>query len=159
MHIRFVNVKNAAPGLNAGNSQIRGNMIKKLQKTAIMMVVLGILLFISGFTVSPADACKIRITVNGNEKTTYTPGDELVLKVSVFLTHRNCPEGIDATRFRTSNLEVLGATDWSERSGNHFERLITVKIFPSETGEAIIMAERDCTKVGGGASLVFKVTS
>ncbi|HOO90116.1 MAG TPA: hypothetical protein PLA74_04765 [Syntrophales bacterium] len=134
-------------------------MIQKIRKTTILTLMLGTALLISGGMATPAEACKMDIRVDGTAKDTYSVGDELILKVTVYLTHRNCPEGIDTTQFGVSSLKVLGATEWSETSRNNFERLIKVEILPSETGEALMEAKRVCSKEGGYASLRLKVTS
>jgi len=104
-------------------------------------------------------ACEIEITPDGDQKAVYAPGDEVILKVKVFLTHRNCPEGIEATTFKTSGLEVLGATDWVETARSSFERLIKVRVTDGGNGQAVLYAERTCSKEGGRAELTLKVAS
>ena len=106
-----------------------------------------------------ANACEIKVEYQDKTKEVYHVGDELILKVSVLLSHRNCTVGIDATTYKMENLEVIGATKWEEKSANYFERLLKVKILGSETGEAVLHALRECDKEGGYGLLKIKVAA
>jgi len=119
-------------------------------------MVVGALLFLGTFA-GFAAACHIDIAVTDVPQEQYETGEEVIVKVTVVLTHRNCPEGIDETQFRTNGLEVLGATPWEETSPNHFERLIKVKILSSVSGEAELQAERVCSKEGGFGVITLPV--
>jgi len=120
-----------------------------LRKSLILsaLIFAGILIF--SFHPTEALACEIDVKIHGESREIYRTGDEVVLKVEVFLTHRNCPEGIEATEFRAEGMDILGATKWTETSGNHFERLVKVKITANESGESIFHAKRTCSKEGG----------
>ncbi|NQU04151.1 MAG: hypothetical protein HQ589_08395 [Syntrophaceae bacterium] len=122
------------------------NFSRKLQILPALIFA-GILMF--SFYPTEAPACEIDVTVHGESGEIYRTGDEVVLKVKVFLTHRNCPEGIDATEFKAEGMDVLGATKWTETSGSHFERLVKVKITASESSKSIFYAKRTCSKEGG----------
>jgi len=87
----------------------------------------------------------------------YAEGDVVVLTVNVFLTHRNCPEGIRRTKFEAEGMEIMGATKWRETSPGYFARLIKVKITTAESGEGALHARRTCDKEGGYGVLRLKV--
>lgn len=106
-----------------------------------------------------ASACEIGVAVKEGMKSIYQAQDVVVIKVSVFLTHRNCPEGIDTTQFHVAGVEVLGATPWEETSRNHFERFIKVKVLSGTSGEARLEAKRVCSREGGSASIILPVQS
>lgn len=123
----------------------------------LSLILLGTFLLV--FQAAEALACEIEVKVYGEPQAVYKVGDEVILKVSVFLSHRNCPEGIEATQFKAEGLEVLGATQWTETSDNHFERLVKVKITSTEDGEASLHAKRTCSKEGGYSFIALKVVS
>ncbi|ROL59603.1 hypothetical protein D9V86_10460, partial [Bacteroidetes/Chlorobi group bacterium ChocPot_Mid] len=52
------------------------------------------------------NACEIHFSIIKGEKTKYSKGDELIVKITVLLTHRNCPEGIESTKFDTKGLTI-----------------------------------------------------
>ena len=58
----------------------------------------------------PLSACEIEFKLKGDEKSFLTTGQVVILEVVVFLTHRNCPEGINSTKFQADGMELLGAT-------------------------------------------------
>jgi hypothetical protein len=96
-----------------------------------------------------ARACDIEMEIIDNIRSKYSPGDELVIKVVVHLTHRNCPEGIESTRFTSEGLKILGATKWTEVSSGVFERKLKIRIDESMNGSALLNAVRKCEKDGG----------
>ena len=102
-------------------------------------------------------ACEIEIKVRGNQKTAYLKGDIVILSVDVFLTHRDCPKGIQATRFKAEGMEILGATKWKEIASGKFRRLIKVRVTSAEHGEGAFHARRTCDKEGGYGVLKLKV--
>ncbi len=111
------------------------------------------ILFMTGLFITAgmkeARACDIEMEIVDNIRSKYSPGDELVIKVSVHLTHRNCPEGIESTRFTSEGLKILGATKWVEVSSGVFERKLKVRIDESMNGSALLNAVRKCDKDGG----------
>ncbi|MBN2059393.1 MAG: hypothetical protein JW882_03155 [Deltaproteobacteria bacterium] len=124
--------------------------MKKIKRIWIM--AFGTFLLLLSFS-GVSDACEITVDYMDKTKDVYKVNDEVILKIGVFLTHRNCPEGIDATTYKAENLEVIGATNWEEKSANYFERLIKVKIIDSESGESVFHVLRTCEKEGGYDSL------
>ena len=131
--------------------------MKKLKRfISVWIMALGtflLLLFFSG----TSNACEITVDFQDKTREVYQVGDEVILKVGVLLTHRNCPEGIDATTYKMENLEVIGATKWEEKSTNYFERLIKIKILESDTGEPVLHVLRTCEKEGGYSFLKIVV--
>ena len=101
-------------------------------------------------------ACEIDFSVVGTKKATYNVGDEIVIKVEVTFTHRNCPEGIEKTKFKTNGLKVIGKTKWEETSPGVFIRKLKVKVTGSKKGKVSINAVRTCDKEGGFGSLTLK---
>lgn len=101
------------------------------------------------FALGAAWACEITVTNDGEAKEFYSIGDQVILKVTVVLTHRNCREGIDATKFQPEGLVILGATPWKETNRNTYERLIKAEIDSAAENEAILHARRTCNKEGG----------
>lgn len=110
-------------------------------------------LFIAGAT--SLTACEIEVKVKEEQKSTYAKADILILEITVFLTHRDCPEGINATKYQGEGIELLGAKSWQQISPDKFTRLVKVQITGSNNGEAVLHARRSCDKEGGHG--VFKV--
>lgn len=92
-----------------------------------------------------------------NEKTSYHTGDEVIVTVTMKLTHRVCEEEVDATQFKSDGLEILGATKWVELSNNLYARKLKIKITDSGKN-ATLTALRECDKDGGLGSINFSVT-
>ncbi len=123
-------------------------------KQTIMITFLLSLLFIVGVT--SLTACEIEVKVKSGQKPTYAKGDILILEIMVFLTHRDCPEGINATKYKGDGIKLLGAKKWKQISTERFTRLVKVQITGSnKKGEAVLHARRSCDKEGGHG--VFKV--
>lgn len=126
--------------------------IKKLSKSTLILAISALALLLAA---PAALACDITVTVAEPAKDVFQPGEEVILKVSVHLSHRNCPEGIDATMFNSANMELLGATDWTQTDTRSYERLVKVRL--GETGEAMLMVKRTCDKEGGYAEISLTV--
>lgn len=122
-------------------------------KRIFLAILILTLLFSIGVT--SLSACEIEVKVKGKQKASYAKGDILILEVMVFLTHRDCPEGIKATKFKGDGIKLLGAKKWKQLSTERFTRLVKVKITGSKNGEAVLHARRTCDKEGGHG--VFKV--
>lgn len=105
---------------------------------------------------SELKACEIDFEILKGEKATYSVGDEIVVKVIVFLTHRNCPEGINKTKFKTKGVKVIGKTKWDEKSPGTFERKLKLKITGDKSGKMSLNAIRTCDKEGGFGSITFR---
>lgn len=92
-----------------------------------------------------------------NKKEQYQMGDVLVVKVKVVFTHRQCPEGINATKFRYDGIKVLGATAWTESESGTYERKFKLQIEKTGNGNLVFGALRSCDKDGGAGSITINV--
>jgi hypothetical protein len=101
------------------------------------------------------NACEIHFSIIKGEKTKYSKGDELIVKITVLLTHRNCPEGIESTKFDTKGLTISQATKWKEENSTTFTRKLKLLVNGEAGKEISISAIRKCEKEGGFASLVL----
>jgi hypothetical protein len=112
---------------------------------------------IGWFSVSGASACEVAIKIKGGQKPSYQVGDEIVFEVTVFLTHHDCPEGIQSTKFTGEGLELLGATKWKEVATGTYVRLIKAKVTPAKDGVGALHARRKCDKEGGYGVITLEV--
>lgn len=103
------------------------------------------------FAAGDAVACDVKVSVYEGLRETYRVGDEVILKLEILQTHRNCSESINATKYRTAGLEVSTATPWKEAGNNKFERFVKVKIIELPAGPATFEVSRDCSREGGYA--------
>lgn len=118
-------------------------------KNFIIFLVFILMLF------SRINACEIHFSIIKGEKAKYSKGDELIIKITVLLTHRNCPEGIESTKFDSKGLSISQATKWKEENSTTYTRKLKLLI-KGETGKEIsISAIRKCEKEGGFGSLVL----
>ena len=99
-------------------------------------------------------ACEIDFKIIDGEKDKYEKGDVLVIKVIVVYTHRNCPEGIEATVMKTEGIKVVKATRWSEKAVGTYERKFKIQI-TGDKKDMSISAIRTCDKEGGFGALVL----
>ncbi len=127
--------------------------MKKLVMLTRMFFVVMALMFIAVQSM----ACEFSFKVNGDAKTEYSVGDELVVVVTLHLTHRVCPEGLDATKFDFSGLKVLGATKWAEVKTGEYERKFKIQVIADEKAKYSMSAVRTCDKDGGSGSFKVKV--
>ncbi len=114
--------------------------------TALAMIVAGSMF---------AAACDIHINTVGEKKQKYSSGDEVIVKVEVVLTHKNCPESLDKTKFLLDGIKVLGQTKWVEKGTGIWERKLKLQVTNSPSGKASLKAERKCDKEGGKGVLNF----
>jgi hypothetical protein len=105
-----------------------------------------------------ANACDITFKVVDNKKDKYEINDVVVVKVTVTLTHRNCSEDIDKTKFVPQGLEIVSATKWSETTNGVYERKLKLKVTGSKKGLSTISASRSCSKEGGYGILKLKLS-
>jgi hypothetical protein len=129
--------------------------MKSKKHLAFRSLLIAMLLYL--FT-GIASACEISFAVDGKEKTKYEIGDIVIIKVTVELTHNNCPVALKETRIQGSGIEILGATDWKNPSGTKWERKVKVKITSNKDGNATITAKRTCDKDGGWGTYTLKAT-
>ena len=119
----------------------------------VKKIVFLILLMLSTAFVSMA--CEINFKIDGQEKAKYDIGDIVVLKITVEFTHNACPVALKETKIQANGMDILGATEWKNVSGNIWERKIKVKITSNKEGKAIISARRSCEKDGGTGTLTL----
>jgi hypothetical protein len=124
------------------------NFIK--QHKNLLLAVLSLMIF-AAINLS---ACEIDFKIVDGEKDKYQKGDKIVVKVIVVFTHRNCPEGIDATQFNTDGLKIAKATRWEEKSTGTFERKLMLEVTDNKK-DISITGIRTCDKEGGFGSLVL----
>ncbi len=105
----------------------------------------------------PSLACEFNFKVSGDEKPSYKAGDEIVVVVTLALTHRNCPESINNTKFDFTGLKALGATQWKDLGDGKFERKFKLQVIDDPKGKHILNAIRTCDKDGGSGSIKFEV--
>lgn len=104
-----------------------------------------------------ANACEINFSIEKNKKEIYSIGDEVVVKVQVIHTHRNCSLEIDKTKIDYKGIDILSATKWSETKPGTFERKFKIKIKDANNGNVYLSAIRECNKDGGKATIKFVV--
>ncbi len=122
----------------------------------IAMKYITILMMIAFIFIGTANACDIKVSIYSEKKESYKPGDEITLLVNVHLTHRRCPEGIEATQFKESGLKILAGTKWVEESKGNFSMKLKVKVTGAVGEKAKLQVLRECNKEGGEA--VFKIS-
>jgi hypothetical protein len=104
-------------------------------------------------------ACDVTFKVEGKEKEKYKANDELVVKVLVFLPHRNCQFDIKTLKFNQEGIKILSGTDWKEVEPGLWERKLKIKITADKNQAAKLTAQRDCAKGGTTQSITFKTTN
>lgn len=115
-------------------------------------------LLISTFMLSAkiAAACEIGVTVD-QVKDSYHAQDEVVLTITVELSHRRCDVDIEDTQFSTTGMEILGATKWVQLNSMTYARKLKVKI-SSNTSSAQMKVDRKCDEDGGHGELTLKIS-
>ncbi len=125
--------------------------LQEILRSAAVILIISLAAFVS------ASACDIEFEIIKNKKSEYKVGDKLIAKVSVLLTHRNCPEGIEATDFKTDGISIDKATKWSKVSTDLYERKLLLTVTGSKNGKAFVSASRTCDKEGGFGILSLNV--
>ncbi|MDD2635745.1 MAG: hypothetical protein PHW82_09630 [Bacteroidales bacterium] len=118
-----------------------------LSSKLLLIPIIGLLLLV--FNPRKISACDIDFEVITNKKEAYSVGDVLVIKVTVSLTHKSCPLGMDQTKFTMKGMEILGTTDWVQESSMVWMRKIKVKIIKDKGKHIVLNANRVCDKDGG----------
>jgi hypothetical protein len=134
-------------------SSLEKNEMKAKYPLKNLIKILITALVLVSLHIPSALACEIEVGIQGDEKSEYQVGDSVILEIQVFLTHRNCPEGIDATKYKLEGLKALGATKWIEVSDSTFVRKIKVEITGKE--KAVLHVVRTCDKEGGYGIYTF----
>lgn len=124
--------------------------MKHIMKLLLSYVVAFIVFSAAAF------ACEIEFKVLKGAKQTYSKDDEIIVKVEVFFTHKNCPEGISKTKFQPNGVEIVSGTKWRETSSGQFERKLKLKVTKDGKGKAVLKAVRECDKEGGLGTLELK---
>jgi hypothetical protein len=123
-----------------------------------MKNVLKIIFFMLATFVSvQSQACDFEFKVVGEIKSVYKVGDEIIVIVTVKLSHRVCHETLDEVKFNFSGLKVLGATKWTEITGKEFERKFKLQVVDEAKATYTMSASRSCDKDGGRGSIAFNV--
>jgi hypothetical protein len=125
-----------------------------MKRTKIIVLFMIMFFFVSMHSLI---ACEIEVKVKGDQKQVYEKGDFIILEILVFLTHRDCPEGIKATKFAGDGIKLVGAKSWNQISAERYSRLVKAQITGSNNGEAVLHARRKCDKEGGHGVLKLKV--
>lgn len=126
------------------------NLLKKIDSRYIFILFFSFFLF-----QTTTEACEIHFSIIKGEKSKYSKGDELIVKVTVLLTHRNCPEGIQSTKFETKGLEISQATKWKEENSTTYTRKLKLLVTTENGKEISIFAVRKCEKEGGLGKLIL----
>lgn len=87
----------------------------------------------------------------------YHIGSEIVITVSVVLTHRVCEIELEDTHFSARGMKIIGATKWIQLSSKVYARKFKVKITEENT-PAVFTALRECDRDGGKGSLEIKIS-
>jgi|YNPMSStandDraft_1061717.scaffolds.fasta_scaffold00208_13 hypothetical protein len=112
-----------------------------------------LVILLSVFSFSAAYTCDPSITIEGEEKSKYKKNDELIVKVRIVNTHRNCSVDIKNTKFEQEGIKILSATDWKEIEPGIWERKLKIKITANKGQNAKINIIRPCSK--GGCNLPY----
>jgi hypothetical protein len=99
-----------------------------------------------------AFACEIRFNDEAAGKDKYTPGQVVIFKVRMDLTHNNCPVEPKDTKLQGIGVKILGATDWKSPTPNVWERKIKAQIISTKDGKVTLTARRSCDKDGAWAT-------
>jgi hypothetical protein len=120
--------------------------MKKIIATLILAII----------TVVPLIACDITLKID-KEKKKYKAGDEVVVKVTVVIIHRNCKVNIKNTQYKNEGLDIVSGTEWKETSPGTWERKLKVKITGDKGKQASLTVFRTCELEGGTATQIFKL--
>ncbi len=127
--------------------------IRKMLRSKVFIV--SLLLF--AFAVVEANACDMKFEILKGKKEAYKKGDIVIVKITVLLTHRNCPIALKETKYEMKGLKVAGATKWKMKDANTWERKLKLKIIGNTKDKVYISSTRTCDKEGGYGIIKFKV--
>ena len=119
-----------------------------------VLVLFGLLIFLAN--IKPVFACDIKISVGGKQQEFYQPGDKIIFKVIVKLTHRVCKVAMEKTQFKTEGLKISKATKWKQLRPNIWGRKLVAVVTGSKDGKLSLSAIRKCDKEGGFGSMTLK---
>lgn len=132
-------------------------MDRKMNRVNNRIYGLAIILIAMVLSVASANACHIQVKTLDSQKKSYKVGDELVVKVTVQLTHRNCSEGIETTKFNPKDIKIVSAGKWTDTGNLVYERKLKIKITGKTNNQAVLNVVRTCRKDGGSGKLTLKV--
>jgi hypothetical protein len=107
-------------------------------------------------TILASMACDVTFKIE-KEKSKYSVGDEVVVKVTIMLIHRDCKVAMKSTQFKPTGLKILSGTDWKETSKGTWERKLKLKITDGAQGKATLVVIRTCERDGGKGVLTLKL--
>lgn len=116
-----------------------------------------VFLFLALNVTFQSKACEFILKIQGDAKEVYKVGDEVIVVVTMNLSHRVCNEVMDDVKYNFNGLKVLGATKWVEVNPNQYERKFKLQVIDNSKGNCTIAVKRSCDKDGGSGSLSFKV--
>jgi len=123
-----------------------------------MKIVLKfIFLFLALNVAVQSKACDFIFKVQGDVKEVYKVGDEIIVVVTMKISHRVCNETLNEVKFNFNGLKVSGATKWTETNPNEYERKFKLVVGPDAKGNCNMSVMRSCDKDGGNGSISFKV--
>lgn len=101
-------------------------------------------------------ACEIEMKIaDGNNKDVYSPGDIIIIELTIVNTHRDCHEQIEKAQIMADGCKVMAATPWKElKTGTYFRKLKVV-ILPDGGNNLQLVCKRSCDKDGGFGKLIL----
>ncbi|MDA3844851.1 MAG: hypothetical protein PF588_10860 [Candidatus Kapabacteria bacterium] len=130
--------------------------MKKMNKTRGLRVFLLIAGLFFALQTYSAEACEIDFKVLKGKKTSYEVDDVIIVKVEVFLTHRNCPEPMSATKYNQVGLKIEKNTKWKNPSANTYTQKLKIKITEAGSKKISLGGVRTCDKTGGVGSITIQ---
>ena len=117
------------------------------------------IILIFGFIISTiivANACELKVEIQGKQKAKYKVGDEIIIVVNMTFMHGRCGVDLKSTQITSTGIKIKGATDWKEISPNVYQRKYKV-VITNENQIHSFEAIRNCGKGGGNSKINFKV--
>ncbi|MCK5742681.1 MAG: hypothetical protein KAH48_10715 [Chlorobi bacterium] len=125
----------------------------KTRGLRVFLLIAGLFFALQTYS---AEACEIDLEIVKGKKASYEVGDVIIVKVEVFLTHRNCPEPLNATKYNQVGLKILKNTKWKNPSANTYTQKLKIKITEAGTKKISLGAVRTCDKTGGVGNITIQ---
>ncbi len=116
-----------------------------------IIAIIGVFFLL--FNSQESKACEIEFEILKGKKEVYRPGDTIIVKVIVKLTHRSCPVALKKTKFKMKGMKVLKSTGWKQLSSMDYERKLKIVITGTKGNKVTLNAIRECEKDGGFGSM------
>ncbi|MBU0489979.1 MAG: hypothetical protein KKA07_12065 [Bacteroidetes bacterium] len=100
-----------------------------------------------------AFSCEFSFEITKGKKEKYKVGDEIVVVVTLKLTHAVCSKTLKEVKFNSDGLKVTGAMEWVEASTGIWTRKLKIQIIGNAKGEPVLTVTRICEKDGGSGKL------